>query len=330
MKSSLVQRIEREDLVMFVNAGFACTGQREFYGDAHGQRVSIGFLHEYILGNYRRLYARCLAAGLNHFNQALIISNLLATGDHTPRSLRAEEGELLFAALNALPTQRAYRVLAGLRERKINNRRTRAVVRRYLASRGDLTFDALKYRAKLRSAVAHCHLSLPGECGKFLFECRHQRRFETPLFESYRSARYSKSALYDLPFTVAEGFAARHGVSRAGFLREIEHQMTVGEKLRQQQAAARGQLSLQMDLGRVGLTRLASYALGLSVREREAARGRLEAAFEAAARRALRRSPQRLGRVAAILDRSYSSAGSSEKRRRPLAVAWAASRILRL
>ena len=75
-----IEQVAREDLVMFVNACFSCTGQREFYGDARGQSVSIEFLHQYILGNYRRLYARTLAAGINHFNQAQIVLNLLASG----------------------------------------------------------------------------------------------------------------------------------------------------------------------------------------------------------------------------------------------------------
>ena len=46
-------QVAREDLVMFVNACFACSGQREFYSDGQDQRVSIDFLHRYILGNYR-------------------------------------------------------------------------------------------------------------------------------------------------------------------------------------------------------------------------------------------------------------------------------------
>ena len=70
--------VEREDLVGFINAALACTGQAEFYGDAAGQAVSIGFFHAYVLGNYRRMYAHCLAAGINDFNRALIIVNLLS------------------------------------------------------------------------------------------------------------------------------------------------------------------------------------------------------------------------------------------------------------
>jgi hypothetical protein len=324
-----VERVEREDMVMFINACFACTGQREFYSDARGQGVSIDFLHEYILGNYRRLYARSLAAGINHFNQTQVIINLLATGRSTHEAQRKEEGALLFAALRSLPTQRAYRVLEALRDRKINNRRSRALLRKYLASSADLSFEALKYRKKLRAAAAHAHVPLPGELGRFLFRGWQKQPFDTPLFETYRQAHYSKEAVYELPYTVAEGLAAKHRIPRDEFLSRIAMRMTVHEKLRLQKAAEREASTLDMDLGRVGLTRLAVYLLGLPASEREKARNRIEPAFEQAARRALRRTPRRLGRVAAVLDRSYSSSGSSEKRRRPLAVAWAASQLLR-
>ena len=74
----------REDIVMFINACLTCTGQREFYDDACRQTESIAFLHRYILGNYRRLYAQTLAAGINHFNQSEIILSLLASVRQCP------------------------------------------------------------------------------------------------------------------------------------------------------------------------------------------------------------------------------------------------------
>ena len=81
------ERVAREDLLTFVSACFACTGQREFYADSRGQGISIGFLHDYVLGNYRVLYARVLACGINDYNQAEIIFRLLASGRRvTPRS----------------------------------------------------------------------------------------------------------------------------------------------------------------------------------------------------------------------------------------------------
>ncbi|EYF03525.1 hypothetical protein [Chondromyces apiculatus] len=325
------ERVEREDLVMFINACFVCTGQAEFYGTAGGQAVSIEFLHEYILGNYRRLYARTLAAGINHFNQGLILVNLLQQGAHGRGPAgRAEEGRLIAAALRELPPQRALKILRHLRDRRVNNRRARAVVRDYLAARPDPTFDAVKYRDHVRVLAAHAHLRLPGEMGAFLFTPRRRGAYVTPLFERWRQARYAQGAIFDLPFTVAEGIAAARGLSREETLRRAAPQMTAGEQLRLQRTAAREGVTLAFDIGRAPLTRLAVYLLSLSQEERRARREELDAALTRAATRALRRAPAPLGRVAAVLDRSHSSSGSTDKRRRPLAVALGVSALLRV
>ena len=323
------EQVAREDLVMFVNACFACTGQREFYSDGSDQRVSIDFLHRYILGNYRLLYARTLAAGINHFNQAQIILNLLATGRDAARAHQAEENGLLTAALHALPPPRAWRVLETLRGRRINNRRARAVAREYVARRRDLAFDAVKYRSKVHGAARHAHLCLPGEVGGFLFRGWQRKVFQTPLLESFRQAHHSAEAVYRLPYTVAEGLAAKHKIPRDVFLERIAPLLTAGERLRLQKTAARvGDAVLAVDWERLPLTTLALYALSLTDDERRARHDVLCPALEAAARQALLKAPLRLGRVAAVLDGSYSSSGSSEKRRRPLAVAVASHSLL--
>jgi hypothetical protein len=321
--------VTREDMVMFINACFACSGQHEFYSSAGGSAVSIEFLHEYILGNYRQLYARSLAAGINHFNSAQIILNLLATGAATPAHQRAEEGELIYRALAALPPQRGYRVLSELRARSINNRRARAITRRYLGSRPDLAFEAVKYRKKVRAALVHAHARAPGELSAFLFRGWQERRFTTPLFESFRQAHYAEAAIYELPFTISEGLAAKHGVPRDVFLAKIDQRLTVHERLRLQKAAQREAVELDVDLGRLPLTKLALYILSLSPAQRGEQHARLQRGLDDAARRVLRRTPRRLGKVAAVLDRSYSSSGSTEKRRRPLGVALAVSTLLR-
>ena len=325
---SRAEQVAREDLVMFVNACFSCTGQREFYNDARGQAVAIDFLHAYILGNYRRLYARTLAAGINHFNQAQIILNLLASGKQTPPEDRHEEGALIAAALRALPPQRAWRVLELLRERRINNRRARAIAREYVRGRPDLDFDAVKYRAKLRATVAHGHLNLGGEYNRFLFHGWKQHVYRTPLLETFRRAHFDGSTLFDLPFTVAEGLAAKHRIPRDVFLQRIEPRLTAAERLRLQGSATRAEASLAVDLGRTPLTKLALYILSLPPATRRERRDELHAALEQATARGLRRGAVSLGRVAAVLDNSYSSSGSSQKRRRPLGVALAAHYVL--
>ncbi|GAB1539200.1 hypothetical protein NUACC21_18650 [Scytonema sp. NUACC21] len=325
-----VEQVAREDLVMFINACLACTGQKEFYDDAYGQRVSIDFLHDYILGNYRLLYARTLAAGINHFNQAQIILKLLATGRETNPKHREEEGALIAAALRQLPPQRAWGLLQQLRKQRINNRRSRAIAREYLQHRRDISFDAVKYRAKVRAIVSHAHLKLQGELGNFLFRNWKQKVYETELFEKFRQAHYSAEAVYDLPFTIAEGLAAKHQIKREVFLSRIQQRMTLTEKLRFQSAAERTeQVEINLDLGRLPLTRLALYILSLPVETRQKEWQTLNEALENSARFTLKKAPLKLGRVAAVLDCSYSSSGSSEKRRRPLGVALATNYLLK-
>jgi hypothetical protein len=328
--STAHERVAREDLLTFVSACFACTGQREFYSDSRGQGVSIGFLHDYVLGNYRALYARVLACGINDYNQAEIIFRLLASGRLVAPAHRAEEGALIHRALERLPPQRAMRLLERLAERRVNNRRTRAIVRRYLGDAADRELWAVKYRRRFRVAAAHAHLPFDGELGSLFVKGWREKAYKTPLFESFRRAHFAEAAIYELPYSIAEGLARKHGVPRDVFLRKIEPRMTNLERLRLQDATREALgAAVGFDPGRLSPTRLATYVLSLPAAERQARRAELAAALEAAAARAVRRTGARFGRVACVLDRSWSSSGSSEKRRRPLAVALATSCFLR-
>ena len=329
-----VADIEREDVLMFINSCFTCTGQKEFYSDGEGQKVSLNFLHDYILGNYRLLYARTLAAGINHFNIGQIIIKLLATGKDTPPEQKEEEGKLIAQALRKLPTQRAWKVLAQLQTLRINNRRSRAIAKDYLQQRQDLSFDAVKYRLKLKAIAVHNHLSLPGELGTFLFNPQQPKRYHNELFENFRQAHFTAEAIYKLPFTIAEGLAAKKNIPRAEFLTRIEPQMTRGEKLRYVQTAERvstrtKKVQLQVDWQRLSLTRLALYILSLSIEQRKAQFDLFQQVLIMSAQKICRNTGLKLGKVAAILDCSYSASGSAEKRRRPLGIALAAHYLLK-
>jgi hypothetical protein len=329
-KSGRAAEVVREDLTMFINACFACTGQREFYTSAFSQNVSIAFLHEYILGNYRLLYARTLATGINHFNQAQIVLNLLATGRDTLPAHRAEENALIHTALQGLPAQRAWKLWEQARRQGINNRRTRALARDFLADRRAQSFEAVKYRRRVRAIVRHTHLKLEPELGRFLFQGWKAGGYATPLFESFRRAHYAAEEVYSLPFTVAEGLARKHKIPREQFLTRIQPQMTEHEKLRMQHVAdGMPRVEMQVDWRRLPLTRLALYVLSLPLSIRQERYDLLETALEQAAQQTLWYAPMPLGRVAAVLDCSYSASGSAEKRRRPLAVALAAYYLLR-
>ncbi|GGV37786.1 hypothetical protein GCM10010182_72500 [Actinomadura cremea] len=327
MTETFADLIACEDALMFVNAAITSTGQREFHHEEGDQRLSLGFLHEYILENYRDLYAASLALDVNDHNAALIVRNLLLRAGEVDVRRRRREGRLIARRLELLPPQRVYRLFRELRRRGVNNRRTRAIMRDWMAARPDPAFDAVKYRNAVKGAMRHAHVrpgaAAGGEIGAFLFAPRSVKRFETPIFETWRRAHFERAALYELPYTVAEGFAAKHRVPRDVFLEKIEAKMTRLERLRLQEGGGVG-----ADLRTMPLTRLATYALSLPLDDRARRRAELTEALRTSARRVAGAARGSWGRVAAVLDDSHSTSGSGHKRRRPLAVALAASYLL--
>ncbi|WLQ47917.1 hypothetical protein P8A21_10570 [Streptomyces poriferorum] len=338
--------VAAEDVLLFVNAAITATGQREFRSGAHHQQLSLDFLHTYVRVNYRRVYAASLALDINDHNAVRIVQGLLEYAADASAEERRTEGRLIAARLAKLPPQRVYRLFRGLRTAKVNNRRTRAIMRDWLATRPDPAHDAVKYRAGLKTAVRHAHLRLDdgtgqpggmhggipgGELGAFLFRPGKLPRYRHQLLDAWRRAHYEQRAVDELPFTVAEGFAARHGMKREAFLERMVPRMTRLERLRtqgQRQEADPSALPADVDLTVMPLTRLALYVLTFDAESRMRHRAELAPALRSAARRAAGSHAGTWGRVAAVLDDSYSSSGSGEKRRRPLAVALACHFLL--
>ncbi|MEU9758577.1 hypothetical protein AB0D98_01920 [Streptomyces sp. NPDC047987] len=344
--------VAAEDVLLFVNAAITATGQREFRSTAQQQRLSLDFLHAYVRVNYRRVYAAALALDINDHNAVRIVQGLLETSAEATAQEKRAEGRLIAARLAKLPPQRVYRLFRALRAAGVNNRRTRAIMRDWLAARPDPAHDAVKYRTGLRTAARHVHFRFDtdtdpgsgsvgtdeaGEVGDFLFRPGRRPRYRHPLLDAWRRAHYEQGAVAELPFTVAEGFAARHGMKREVLLERMIPRMTRLERLRSVErlraSARRGTVALaplpaDVDLTVMPLTRLALYVLSLGLDVRSAHRAELTRALRAAARRAAGPQAGSWGKVAGVLDDSHSSSGSGEKRRRPLAVALACHFLL--
>ncbi len=334
---SLADLVAAEDVLLFVNAAITATGQREFRSGVSGamdQQLSLDFLHTYVRVNYRRVYAASLALDINDHNAARIVLGLLESAGEAGAEERRVEGRLIAARLAVLPPQRVYRLFGAVRRAGINNRRTRAIMRAWLAARPDLGHDAVKYRSGVKTAARHVHLRCPpgaeplAEVGAFLFRPGKLPRYAHPLLDAWRRAHYEQGAVAELPFTVAEGFAARHGMKRAVFLERAAPRMTRLERLRTQEQRAVEGLGPDADLALMPLTRLALYVLALPFEQRVARRAELTGALRTAARRAAGGHAGSWGRVHAVLDDSFSSSGSGQKRRRPLAVALACHYLL--
>lgn len=327
--------VAAEDVLLFVNAATASTGQREFSESADQQAISLSFLHEYMRVNYRELYAATLALGINDHNAMLVVRGLLASGrDATPEH-RAMEGRLIARTLATLPPPRVFRLFKALRRDGVNNRRTRAVIRDWMTGLQGPAYHAVKYRSGFKAGLKHAHVDLgDGELRDFLFGPLKRKPYRTPILETWRQAHYDGNALYQLPYTIAEGFAAKHGVKREVFLERIDKQKTSYERLR---TGTEPIDPLDMMDGRSKycgtedipwLTRLAVRMMAMPLDERAARRGELTDGLRRFARWETGDLRGTWGRVTAVLDDSFSAFGSPVKRRRPLAVAVATHFLL--
>lgn len=332
MSDTFADLLACEDVLTFASAAVSGTGQSEFHTGREEQRLSLDFLHAYIHETLPDLYAAVLALHVNDHNAAHIVHRLLRSPrPEAPAKERDRENALIRRRLTEMPPQRVYRLFRRLAAERVNNRRTRAVMREWLAARPGLDLDAVKYRRGLRAAVRHAHFSLPEEVARFVFSPAARRRrghYASSLLRSHVRAHHSARDLYALPFTVAEGFAARHRVPRARFLELIRERTTRAERLRLEGSARRHGARTSVELSGTPLLTLCSYVLSLSPGEREQRREELETALREAALRAAGRRARTWPRTAIVLDDSYSSLGSPAKPRGPLAVALACHHLV--
>lgn len=321
------EEIELQDFLDFLDAAYAATSQKEFYHSSSEQRVSLSFFHIYMVYSDRIRYARFLSMGINDHNKQNIIFNLLLTGKETPKDFKEEENKLIARTLETLPPQRIYNLFFRVKKAKINNRRTRSFAKQFLSQR-DMSFDAVKYKKKFKKLVSHNHLKLEREVSDFLYKFKSSKQFDTELFENFRQAYYSQASVYSLPFSVAEGFAQKHGIDRSVFLKNIEPMMTKAEKARNLSAAKRSNVMLDVDLSSLSVTKLFSFFLGLDFATQKLRKGEFRQALNTASLRENKFLKADFSKTALILDVSYSMKGSFQKLNRPLAVSLAVSQIM--
>lgn len=320
--STHLERIEREDIVAYLNAGLAATAQAEFYQTKSEQESGIEFLHRYIAVNYRDLYANTLALPLNDFNRALTLKTLLLAGAPKARERAEHEGRLIAHAMRQLPAHRAYNLLESCARLGRSNRRLRATAKRFVLGQKNLPLHVLKYRKQLERIVRHFHLKLDEESQSVLFAlAKRKKAYKTELYEKFRQAHYSKEAIFELPYTVAEGLIARHRLSRKEFLKRIASKMTRREQERMQRTFERHNLQLDQASSRMELTRQLSMVLGMERDEVMEKLPELEANLKVAAERAASEWPTHASRIQVILDVSFSTKSSRERSLRPLAIA---------
>lgn len=314
---------ETKRVMDFISTALTGTGQTEFYNTKLEQREGLLKTHKPIFEKYRKFYALMLLSNINDISKQLIIYNLLNNSRLITSDIKDWENKIIIHSLNRMKISRAYKALVILADNKVNNSRTRSLVRKWLGSRENYKFEVLKYKKKIKKIIIHNHLHEEGDIWDFIFE-KKREGYEDELFNNYFKARTDIDAVYKLPHSVAEGFAATHKVDRKEFLQKIKGKMTDNEKLRMQSATKRVGVKIKANWEKWELDKAIKYLYSL-----ERMPAKVEEKLIKLAKNEARDIPFKYGKVVVIIDNSGSGYGSSEKKYHPIAISLAIYYIIR-
>ena len=212
-------------LVDYLTLACTGTGQATFYNAAEDQEQALESAHAELLKSDRRIYGLTAALPVNDRSRQLVLRNLLGSGKGcTDGHL---EGQIVGMVARELPFNRVLNLLGELKERKVNNARTRGLGRRVWGQVD--AYRAIKYRDKVRAVLRHCHIPegddpARAELHRWVFGklTRADEVAHNPKLASRLRAGSDYGALFDLPFDIARDIAvASHGKKPDEFEREF-------------------------------------------------------------------------------------------------------------
>jgi hypothetical protein len=212
-------------LVDYLTLACTGTGQATFYNAAEDQERALEAAHAELLRSDRRVYGLTAALPINDRSRQLVLRNLLGSGKGCTDSRL--EGQIVGMVAGELPFNRVLNLLGELRERKVNNARTRGLGRRVWGQVD--AYRAIKYRDKVRAVLRHCHIPegddpARAELHRWVFGklSRADEVAHNPKLASRLRAGSDYRALFDLPFDIARDIAvASHGKKPDEFEREF-------------------------------------------------------------------------------------------------------------
>ena len=322
-KEKKIVLTKQKKILNFLSSAFIATAQTEFYNNKEEQRDAILNTHKPILEDYREFYALVLLSNINDLNKQIIIYNLLRKGKKIDVEQKHIENEIIFQSLEKMPIQRAFKTFKMLKHLKVNNFRTRWLAEKFLMSRKNIHFECVKYKKAIKELVVHNHIFFKdSEVFDFLFDKKIE--YKNKWFKKYIKAKTDPEAIYDLPFTVAEGFAVLHKIPKDEFLKKIKKQMTEGEKLRMQNTAKKEGVKIQADWTKMDLVQMFKF-----LRTQTRITAKHKEIVESTAKRIADSMIVEFGKVRVVLDNSGSSYSSDEKKYHSISVGQAVSEVLK-
>ena len=325
------------DLVEFLSVACTGTGQRTFYNTRKEQETALASMHQRMLVSDRRIYSLIAGFPINDRNRQLICENLLASAKQaTDLSL---EDHVIAYVMEQIQFNRVLNMLCELVDNKVNNSRTRRIIRFVWEALID-EYRAIKYRDKVRRLLRHAHIpershdgpnaDLKAEIHRWIFgkiTKPSQVKYGVKLKARLR-ARTEYEAVFSLPFDIARDIAmSQHGKTAEEFTKEFAGTQTKaakGSATRKETMRAKNVAKeVEVDYLRFDLLELLNR-LYRSPEEYEVIAPALTAkALEVAGNIQLPK------KVALVVDNSRSSLGSGERLYHPVAIMESVIRVCR-
>jgi len=304
---------------------FACTGtgQATFYNSNQEQEAVLAQLHNAALAENRRIYGLSALLPINDRSKQLILLNLLISGRQTQDV--AGEWLLIQAIAQTLPFNRLLNLFKEIQQLGVNNARTRRLGK-WLWHRYSDAYRVIKYRAKFRAVLRHCHVPegdnpAKAELHRWVFGklTKAEAVQYNPLLAARLSAGQNYEALFGLPFDIARDIAVcQHQRPASEFTQEFA---TRGKLTRKEQLRAQATAGVEVNYHKFSLLELLRH-LYQHITEWKAIAPVLDAKANSLAEQ-LNLPPK----VALVVDNSQSAIGAKERLYYPLAVIEAIARL---
>lgn len=354
-------------VLSFLDAMATATGRSTFYNKRGEQQDALRQIHDTIFQANRGLYAALLMlpGGLDISTQEGVNRLLFDPYEDDSILTSEQESEVVRKLVENLPANRMFNLFRTLRQRRINNSRTRKIILRSILGNKMLPYWAVKYRTKMGGALRHAwgqkyatvilkilqsdnvgHRErafiarninrFVADSGLELFVAYEAIRFVLgdtsgaythELFRSFKEAKHDLKAGVKLPTEVLEGIRSRchKDVIKDEVIKLTVKTMGAGKKVAVQRQAKKAKVEVKIDAS--DITKLDMVKLYVLALE-EGMTQDLRDAIDVKAKHAAKSYLFDYEHIAVVVDNSLSMIGTNQQKYRPLAIALSMRDIL--
>lgn len=141
----------------FIDTASTATNRATAYNTAEEQSKAVEALHKNLITIDRGVYgASLLLPGVTDYSLSLGIENLLSKTERTESTIPFEtETNMIIHMVSNLPVTRMLKLFMSMKDKKVNNSRTRKVMLGSILNSPSLDYWSVKYRTKLREILSH-------------------------------------------------------------------------------------------------------------------------------------------------------------------------------